>query len=74
MALSGSVLKTAIINAFIANGNFDVDGWMTPNYFEEFIEVISDEIIDHFKDNAVVSITTTSGAPDSEHTGTGTVT
>jgi hypothetical protein len=67
MALNGTQLKDAIITAFNTSGIFDVTGWTTPNYFDEFIEIISNEIVAHITANAVV--TTTSGAPDGEHTG-----
>ena len=67
MALNATTLKNAIITALQSSGVFNITGSESPNYYDEFIGILTDEIIDHIKDNAVV--TTTSGAPDSEHIG-----
>lgn len=67
MSLNATTLKNNIINALIASSIFNITGTESPDYFDEFIGILSDEIVDHIKDNAVV--TTTTGAPDSEHVG-----
>jgi hypothetical protein len=67
MALNATTLKNNILTALQSSIIFNITGSESPNYYDEFIEILCDEIVDHIVNNAVV--TTTSGAPDGEHTG-----
>ncbi|MDH3975537.1 MAG: hypothetical protein OEV42_14765 [Deltaproteobacteria bacterium] len=64
MALNKAVLEAAIITEIQAQG-FDTAN--EHSKFPQLAKAIANAVVDHFTANAVV--TTTSGAPDEEHTG-----